>query len=95
MKIDKTKIIAKVFRSNKDIYVQLIDNFGNVVAQASSKEIKEKMKPVETAAKVGQKLAEKAVLAKIASIIFDRNGYRYHGRVKALADGIRSGGIKF
>lgn len=95
MKTDKMKIIAKVFRSNRDIYVQLIDNSGNIIAQASSKEIKEKMKSTEVAAKVGQKLAEKATLAKITSIIFDRNGYRYHGRVKALADGIRNGGIKF
>ena len=86
-----------VFRSNKEIYVQLIDDVnGNTLVTASSrtKGIAKGTK-METAAAVGKSLAEKAVKAGIENCSFDRNGYLYHGRVKALAEGAREGGLKF
>jgi large subunit ribosomal protein L18 len=87
-----------VFRSNTAIYAQLIDDVaGNTLASASSVELKSEVEGnnVETAKKVGQRLAEKAVAQNISSIVFDRNGYLYHGKVKALADAAREGGLKF
>ncbi|QJD78505.1 50S ribosomal protein L18 [Spirosoma rhododendri] len=87
-----------VFRSNTAIYAQLIDDeAGNTLASASSIELKSEVEGnnVETAKKVGQRLAEKAVAQNISSIVFDRNGYLYHGKVKALADAAREGGLKF
>lgn len=84
-----------VFRSNKQIYVQLIDdNAGKTLASASSKAIEEGTK-CEIAAKVGELAAQKAIAAGIETVVFDRNGYLFHGRVKALADGARKGGLKF
>ncbi|MEM9819550.1 MAG: 50S ribosomal protein L18 [Bacteroidota bacterium] len=84
-----------VFRSNKEIYCQLIDDLsGHTIASASSGAIKTGTK-VERAAAVGKALAEKAKSASIENVIFDRGGYLYHGRVKALADGAREGGLKF
>jgi large subunit ribosomal protein L18 len=84
-----------VFRSNKQIYVQLIDDrAGKTLVSASSKGIEEGTK-VEIAAKVGEAAAKKAVEAGITEVVFDRNGYLYHGRVKSLADGARKGGLKF
>ena len=88
-----------VFRSNKQIYVQLIDDLaGRTLAQASSRENgieEEKITKIEKAAKVGNLIAEKAKAAGIEAVVFDRNGYLYHGRVKSLADGARNGGLKF
>ena len=86
-----------VFRSNKEISVQLIDDVAGVtLTAASSKSIKDaKGTKVEIAAEVGKALAEKAKKAGIETVAFDRNGYLYHGRVKALADGAREGGLKF
>ncbi len=85
-----------VFRSNTQIYVQLIDDTANkTIATASSLSIKEKMTKKEQAAKVGEMIAQTAASAGISSIVFDRNGYLYHGRVKELADGARKGGLKF
>ena len=89
-----------VYRSNKEIYAQLIDdNLGKTIVSASSrdKEIsKEKLSnKTETASIVGKQLAVLAQKNGISKVRFDRNGYLYHGRVKALADGVREGGIKF
>ena len=88
-----------VFRSNKEIYAQLVDDVtGKTLAASSSseKEIsKSKTNKIETAALVGKKLAEKAVTKGIKQVSFDRSGYLYHGRVKSLADGAREGGLKF
>ena len=84
-----------VFRSHKGIYVQLVDDSkGATLVSASSKGITEGTKS-EVAAKVGQLVAEKAIAAGINEVVFDRNGYLFHGRVKALADGARNGGLKF
>ena len=87
-----------VFRSNKAIYAQLIDDVaGRTLAAASSVELKSEAEgnTVETAKKVGQRLAEKATAQNISAAVFDRNGYLYHGKVKALADAAREGGLKF
>jgi large subunit ribosomal protein L18 len=85
-----------VFRSNKQIYAQLVDDVsGKTVLAASSADIEEKINKTEKANLVGKALAEKATQAGIEKIVFDRNGYLYHGRVKSLADGARDGGLKF
>lgn len=85
-----------VFRSNKQIYVQLIDDLtGTTLASASSLGMTEKMTKVEQAAKVGELIAKKAQEAGITTVVFDRNGYLYHGRVKEVADAARNGGLKF
>lgn len=88
-----------VFRSNKDIYAQLIDDKqGHTLAAASSREkdiFGNGGNKVEKAAKVGKLLAERAKAAGIETCVFDRGGYLYHGRVKSLADGAREGGLKF
>ena len=84
-----------VFRSNKQIYVQLIDDLAGVtLVSASSKGIDEGTKS-EIAAKVGRNVAKKALEAGITEVVFDRNGYLFHGRVKSLADAAREGGLKF
>lgn len=78
-----------VYRSNKGIYVQVIDDqAGNTIVAASSKEVTTSTK-IEQANAVGQLIAKKAMDAGITTIIFDRGGYLYHGRVKALAEGAR------
>ena len=87
-----------VFRSNNAIYAQLIDDVaGRTLASASSVELKSEAtgNTIETAKKVGSKLAEKAVAQNINAAVFDRNGYLYHGKVKALADAAREGGLQF
>ncbi len=84
-----------VFRSNKQIYVQLVDDLeGKTLAAASSKGIEGGTK-TEQAAKVGAEIAKKAQEAGITTVVFDRNGYLYHGRVKELANAARNGGLKF
>ena len=84
-----------VYRSLKTIAAQVIDDAaGKTLAAASTKEAKAKP-TVEGAKKVGELLAKKAKEAGIATIVFDRNAYKYHGRVKSLADGAREGGLKF
>ncbi|MBK7128445.1 MAG: 50S ribosomal protein L18 [Crocinitomicaceae bacterium] len=87
-----------VFRSNKEIYAQIIDDEKGVTLVACSsyknQSVDGKNKS-EQAAVIGRELAEKAVKAGVSSVVFDRNGYQYHGRVKALADGAREGGLKF
>jgi large subunit ribosomal protein L18 len=86
-----------VFKSNKGIYAQLIDDHnGNTITYSSSIELGQAGKRnVEVSKSVGQKLAEKAKGLGIDSVVFDRGGYPYHGRVKALAEGAREGGLKF
>ncbi|MEQ9454635.1 MAG: 50S ribosomal protein L18 [Phycisphaeraceae bacterium] len=85
-----------IFRSSKHIYAQLIDDMaGKTLASASSVVEKTAGGNVEGAKAVGKAIAEKAKSAGINAIQFDRNGYRYHGRVKALADSAREAGLKF
>jgi large subunit ribosomal protein L18 len=85
-----------VFRSNKHIYAQLInDEKGEVIISSKDVDIKKKIKKIELAFEVGKLIAQKAVEKKIGKIVFDRAGYKYHGRVKSLADGARQGGLKF
>ncbi len=90
-----------VYRSLSDIYVQVIDDGeGKTIVSASSidQDLREQlsgMNKTEQARKVGQELAERARAVGIQKVIFDRGGYRYLGRVKALADGAREGGLEF
>jgi large subunit ribosomal protein L18 len=84
-----------VFRSNKQIYVQVINDLtGTTVASVSSLGM-ESMPKMEQAVKVGELVAQKTIEAGISSVVFDRNGYLYHGRVKEVADAARKGGLKF
>ena len=88
-----------VFRSDKEIYAQIIDDSQNITIMAVSslcKELKDlKMTKTDKAREVGKLIAQKALDADIKTVIFDRNGYLYHGRVKALAEGAREKGLKF
>ena len=84
-----------VFRSNKQIYAQVINDLtGKTLASASSLGL-EKLPKIEQAKKVGALVAEKAKVAGVEKVVFDRNGYLYHGRVQALADAAREGGLNF
>ena len=84
-----------VYRSNKQIYVQIINDItGTTLASASSLGM-EAMPKKEQAQKVGELVAQKAQAAGITAVVFDRNGYLYHGRVKELADAARKGGLNF
>ncbi|HNS42239.1 MAG TPA: 50S ribosomal protein L18 [Taishania sp.] len=99
-KISGTSMVPRlsVFRSNKQIYAQVIDDTnGKTLVSASSFKNKavEKLNKTEQAAVVGKEVAEKAIKAGIQSVVFDRNGYLYHGRVKSLANSAREGGLKF
>ncbi|MEM0939079.1 MAG: 50S ribosomal protein L18 [Bacteroidota bacterium] len=92
--LDRPRIA--VFKSNKGIYAQLIDDVnGKTLASASTKEIGKSTVNVMIAKEVGKKLAENAKNAGIETVIFDRGGYPYHGRVKSFAEGAREGGLKF
>ena len=84
-----------VFRSNKQIYAQVIDDETAKTLVSASSLGMEAMPKKEQAANVGEALAQKAIEAGITTVVFDRNGYLYHGRVKELADGARKGGLKF
>ena len=87
-----------VFRSNSEIYAQVIDDTKGVTLVAASsrdKDLKATGTKTEIAKQVGQAIAKKALAAGIESISFDRGGYLYHGRVKSLAEGAREGGLKF
>jgi len=86
-----------VFRSLKHIYAQLInDEAGKTLVSASDKEVDKKIKSRKDIAKeVGKLIAKKAEGKKISKVVFDRSGYKYHGRIKFLADGAREGGLKF
>lgn len=99
----RTKIVGThdvprvcVFRSNTNIYAQIInDEEGITLVSASSLETKGNGSNVEAAKLVGESLAKKAKKAGITKVVFDRGGYLYHGRVKALADALREGGLEF
>ncbi len=88
-----------VYRSNNEIYAQLIDDLsGKTLLSASSREksiASKNITKTEKSALVGKAIADKAKTAGIETIVFDRNGFLYHGRIKALADGAREGGLKF
>ena len=91
-----------VFRSNKSIYAQIIDDANGVTVMSASslskdilKDIKDAKSKVEKSKIVGKYLGEKAVEKGISEVVFDRSGYRYHGRVQAVAEGAREGGLKF
>lgn len=85
-----------IFRSNKQIYVQIIDDLsGKTLASASSLGMEDKLPKKEQAAQVGDLIAKKAQEVGILAVVFDRNGYLYHGRVKEVADAARNGGLKF
>lgn len=85
-----------VFKSNKGIYAQLIDDIkGHTLAMTTSRELGSDKVNLEVSQNVGKKLAEKATAEGIKEVVFDRNGYLYHGKIKALAEGAREGGLKF
>jgi len=87
-----------VFRSNKQFYAQLIDDVSGKTLMGSAslteKDL-QKLNGIEQAAKLGKQFAEKAIAAGHAEVVFDRNGYLYHGRVKSFADAAREAGLKF
>ena len=85
-----------VFRSLNHIYAQLIDDEkGATLVSASTKEVGKKTGKLDKAAAVGQLIAEKALKIGIKAVVFDRGGYKYHGRIKSLAEAARTGGLKF
>ena len=84
-----------VFRSNKQIYVQIINDEEQKTLVAASSLGLEKCNKTEQATKVGELVAKKAIEAGISTVVFDRNGYLYHGRIKAVADAARNAGLKF
>ncbi len=88
-----------VFRSNKDIYVQLIDDENSqTLVSASSREkdiAAQKVNKVDSSKLVGAAIARKSTDLGISEVVFDRSGYLYHGRIKAVAEGAREGGLKF
>jgi len=87
-----------VYRSNANIYAQIIDDIhGHTLVSTSSlkENISEDKSKMEVSKRVGESIAEKAKDAGITKVVFDRNGYRYHGRVRALAEGAREGGLEF
>jgi large subunit ribosomal protein L18 len=85
-----------VYRSNKGIYVQLIDDVqGSTLAAADSRAVSNEGDKTAQSKAVGQLIAERAKAAGIDTVVFDRGGYIYHGRVKAVADGAREGGLNF
>jgi len=86
-----------VFRSNQNIYAQLIDDTkGVTLVSASSIDLKiEKGSNIEAAKKIGKEIAERALKSNIKNVVFDRSGYIYHGRIKALADAAREAGLEF
>ncbi len=84
-----------VFRSNKSIYGQIIDEKGNVLASVRTKEIKGPKTKMESSGLAGELLAKRAIEKKVSKVIFDRGSYKFHGRVKAIAEGARKGGLVF
>lgn len=90
------RLRMSVYKSNSHIFVQLIDDEkGMTVVAGSDTEIKEKGKMTEKALAVGELLAKKAIAKKMKKVVFDKNGYKYHGVIKAVADGARKGGLEF
>ena len=94
--VDNGRLRLSVFRSAKYIYAQLIDDrTGTTVAEANSRTLGADGDKTQQANAVGKAVAERARDAGVTSVVFDRGPYRYHGRVKALADGAREGGLEF
>ncbi len=94
--VETDRLRLSVFRSSRYIYAQVIDDTkGHTVAEANSKALAPKGNKTEQARAVGKALAERALAAGVKRVVFDRGPYRYHGRVKALADGAREGGLDF
>lgn len=94
------RVRLSVYRSNQHIYAQLIDDTNGITLASASTKDKEvgKLKctsNVEAATKVGELIAARGKKAKVSAVVFDRGGYIYHGRVKALADAARTGGLEF
>jgi large subunit ribosomal protein L18 len=83
------RVRLAVFRSNKHIYAQLIDKSGKTLTSVSDKDLKEKLSKTAAALEVGKLIGEKANKKGIQTVVFDRGGYQYHGRVKAIATGAR------
>ncbi len=97
-KISGTKEVPRlsVYRSNKGLFVQLIDDeAGRTLASVDMKETVAVKVKTEAAKEAGKLIAKKAVEKKISKVVFDRGGYKYHGRIKALAEGAREGGLQF
>ena len=93
-----TRPRLSVFRSNKQIYAQVIDDVKGVTITSASSHVKDsaqKVNKTDQAKLIGKEIAENATKAGIKEVVFDRNGYLYHGRVKALADSARENGLKF
>ena len=94
--VDTGRLRLSVFRSDKHIYAQIIDdNAGNTVVSASTVALKPTGNKMEQASAVGKALAEAALAKGVRQVVFDRGAYRYHGRIKALADSAREGGLEF
>lgn len=92
--VERPRVV--VHRTNSHIYAQVIDDVNHkTLVSASDIEVKKKLKPIELAKEVGLLLGEKAVKANVTKVVFDRRGFKYHGRVKALADGARESGLQF
>lgn len=93
---DKNRPRLSIFRSNKLIYVQIIDDsLGYTLVAASVKEIKDGKSKLEKAKLLGLLIAKKAKSKKVDKIVFDRGSYKYHGRIKAVVDGAKEGGLNF
>ena len=94
--VDNGRMRLSVFRSAKYIYAQVIDDrTGRTIAEANSKSLAPKGDKTEQATEVGKTVAERAKEAGVTRVVFDRGPYRYHGRVKALAEAAREGGLEF
>ena len=92
--MDRPRVV--IHRTNAHIYAQIIDDITHkTVVTATDLEVKKKLKPIELAKEVGMLLGEKAIKANLTTVVFDRRGFKYHGRVKALADGLRESGLEF
>ena len=97
-KVNGTAVCPRltVFRSNRGIYAQIVnDEIGQTLIAVDAGEAKLKDKKVAVSLELGKLIAAKAIVKGISQVVFDRNGYKYHGRVKALAEGARAGGLKF
>ena len=85
-----------VFRSLRYIYAEIIDDEkGKVLTSIDSRKLKKAKNNIETAGKIGEEIAKLAIAKKISEVVFDKRGYKYHGKVKALAEGARKAGLKF
>lgn len=87
--------VLHVLRSNKHIYAQIVDHTGKVLAASSDIKLDSKLTNIASAEAVGTEIAKKATSSNVTQVAFNRRGYRYHGRVKALADAARAGGLVF